>query len=152
MTSSLLQKIVAVTLLSVGCAVPQAYSADPVRIDSDVTRVESIPEVMAAARQEYALGKYREAYGNFYWAAIQDHAPAQEMLGLMLLYGEELYGASIRRDVNSAEKWFNDAASHGLPVARFMGDALARRKLGQPIASRKAALLNQTMASENVRP
>ena len=58
----------------------------------------------------------------------------------MLLYGEELYGPSIRRDVISAEKWFNEAASHGLPVARFMGDALAWRKLGQPIASRKAAL------------
>lgn len=150
MTSSLLRKILAIALLSVGVAVPQAQSADRVRIASDVTRVETIPEIMAAARQQYALGKYSEAYGNFYWAAIQDHAPAQEMLGLMLLYGEELYGPSVKRDFNSAEKWFNEATSQGSPVARFMGDALVRRKLGQPVASRKTALAKKTVVSGNV--
>ena len=94
---------------------------------------------MSTAHNQYALGKYREAYGNFFWAAIQNHAPAQELLGFMLLYGEDLYGPHVKRDVKEAGKWFKEAASQGLSVAAFMSDPSERRNLVLPAANRDTA-------------
>lgn len=136
MSGSLFCKACRLAALMLVLATPHVYAVDQARFDSDDARVESIPEAMISAHKQYALGKYREAYGNFFWAAIQNHAPAQERLGFMLLYGEDLYGPQVKRDVEEAKKWFKAAASQGLPVAAFMSDPVERRKVSQPVTTR----------------
>ena len=136
MFSSLFCKVCRVVALLLILSTAHVRAADQARFDSDDARIESIPEAMSTAHNQYALGKYREAYGNFFWAAIQNHAPAQERLGFMLLYGEYLYGPQVKRDVEEAEKWFKAAASQGLPVAAFMSDPVERRKVSQPVTTR----------------
>lgn len=139
MSGSLFCKRSSVAALMLALATPHVCAADQARFDSDEARVESIKEAMISAHQQYALGKYWEAYGNFFWAAIQDHAPAQELLGFMLLYGEDLYGPQVKQDAKEAGKWFKAAASQGLPVAAFMSAPLERRNVVLPAAKRDTA-------------
>ena len=44
--------------------------------------------------------------------------PAQEMLGLMYLYGSQLYGEAIGRDFPEAQRWLEMAARQGSMLAR----------------------------------
>ena len=45
---------------------------------ADDTHVASVEDAWSAALVQYADGRYTEAFGNFFWAAIRDHAQAQE--------------------------------------------------------------------------
>lgn len=88
---------------------------------------------LADADTSYALGleaaadhRYREALTHFRQAAEQGHGDAQRTVGLMLLYGERLYGEEIRRDRAQARRWLELAADDGCEVASFMLKASTR--------------------------
>jgi len=51
-------------------------------------------------------------------AAEAGDRAAQEMLGLMYLYGSRLYGNGIKRDTAEAERWLERAAAQGSVLAR----------------------------------
>jgi TPR repeat protein len=87
---------------------------------TDDTFVETVRDSIARADAAYALGKFREAYEYYYWAAIRDHARAQEIIGLMRLYGPELFGAEVARDRVEAAFWLREAARRGREVAAFL--------------------------------
>lgn len=97
---------------------PQAHAqAQPI---ADDTFVETVGDSIARADEAYAQGKFAEAYQYYYWAAIRDHARAQEIVGLMRLYGPELFGREITRDRVEAAFWLREAARRGREVAAFL--------------------------------
>jgi TPR repeat protein len=64
----------------------------------------------------------REAYMNtteeYRRAAEAGNRSAQEMLGLMYLYGSQLYGEGIIRDLREATRWLELAAAQDSVLAR----------------------------------
>jgi TPR repeat protein len=64
----------------------------------------------------------REAYMNtideYRRAAQAGNRSAQEMLGLMYLYGSQLYGEGVIRDLREATRWLELAAAQESVLAR----------------------------------
>src|SRR5580698_8206046 len=64
----------------------------------------------------------REAYVNtieeYRRAAEAGNRSAQEMLGLMYLYGSQLYGKGVVRDLHEATRWLELAAAQDSVLAR----------------------------------
>lgn len=64
----------------------------------------------------------KEAYVNTFLeyrrAAEAGNRSAQEMLGLMYLYGSQLYGEGVRRDLREATHWLELAAAQDSMLAR----------------------------------
>src|SRR5450830_1449739 len=72
-----------------------------------------------AADRSYELGmeaatnyRYAEALMHFQAAAERGDQAAQRNLGLMLLYGERLYGNDVRRDHEQAKRWLQTASDN----------------------------------------
>jgi TPR repeat protein len=91
----------------------------------------STPAAVAASRS-YERGleatsnyRYSEALMHFQAAAEQGERSAQRTLGLMLLYGERLYGPDIHRNHEQAKRWLQAAAASGCEVSAFMLKAMA---------------------------
>lgn len=97
--------------------------AAPVRADD--TYVAPVEEAWELAQAQYAQGRYAEAFGNFYWAAIRDHAQAQEIVGMTYLLGPRVYGPAIRADRAEAAFWLGEAGKRGREVGRHVQCALA---------------------------
>lgn len=97
-----------------------------VRAHADDTYVAPIEEAWETAQAQYAQGRYGDAFGNFFWAAIRDHAQAQEIVGMMYLLGPAVYGPAIRADRAEAAFWLGEAARHGRDVGRHMHCVLAQ--------------------------
>jgi TPR repeat protein len=74
-------------------------------------------EVGLAAATDY---RYSDALAQFRVAAQEGNRDAQRTLGMMLLYGEHLYGADVHRDGGEAIHWLKSAASSGCEVSTFM--------------------------------
>ena len=70
--------------------------------------------------------RYSEALMHFTAAAEQGHRDAQRNLGLMLLYGDLLYGRDISRNRKQAKRWLQAAAANGCDVSSFMLKVLAQ--------------------------
>ncbi len=111
-------------------------AALPARADD--TRVATVEEAWDVAHSQYDQGRFAEAFGNFFWAAIRDHAQAQEIVGLMYLLGPEIYGPGVRRDPQEAAFWLAEAGRRGREVARYV-DCMSRRPAA-PQAVRSAAV------------
>ena len=86
-----------------------------------------------AVNPSYELGleasskyRYSEALMHFTRAAEQGDGSAQRSLGLMLLYGDRLYGAEVPRNHEQARRWLQAAAGQGCEVSSFMLKAMAR--------------------------
>lgn len=107
---------------------------------ADDTRVATVEEALGMAHAQYAEGRYAEAFGNFFWAAIRDHAQAQEIVGMMYLLGPETYGPGVRREPGEAAFWLAEAGRRGREVARYM-DCMSRRPPVQQAATRAGATL-----------
>ena len=75
-----------------------------------------------------AVGDYRYSVAlmNFTAAAERGDRDAQRSLGLMLLYGERLYGSDVHLDRQRGERWLRAAAAQGCEVSSFMLKVLAR--------------------------
>ena len=86
-----------------------------------------------AVNPSYELGleasssyRYSETLKHFTRAAEQGDRDAQRSLGLMLLYGERLYGRDVPRNHEQAKRWLQAAAGQGCAVSSFMLKAMAR--------------------------
>jgi TPR repeat protein len=51
-------------------------------------------------------------------AAAEGNRSAQEMLGLMYVYGSQLYGKGVTRDLREATRWLELAAAQDSVLAR----------------------------------
>lgn len=93
------------------------------------------PTVMAASPSAYELGlaaaadyHYAEAQRYFQAAAEQGDRNARRTLGLMLLYGGQLYGQEIAGNREQARRWLQAAAADGCEVSAFMVKTLAQSR------------------------
>jgi len=80
-----------------------------------------------ANSSDYDLGQqasesYQYSVALMHFAAAAEHGDkdAQRNLGLMLLYGERLYGAEVHADQPQALRWLKLAASQGDEVSALM--------------------------------
>lgn len=101
---------------------------------ADDTYVAPVEDALELAQQQYAKGRYREAFGNFYWAAIRDDARAQEIVGLMYLVGRKVYGPSVRTDKSEADFWLGEAKRRGRNVERSVDCATRGAREGRRAA------------------
>lgn len=69
------------------------------------------------AVEAYERTHYAESVRLLRPAAQDGNLRAQEMLGLMHLYGAALYGAEVPRDLDQARYWLKRAAAAGSAVA-----------------------------------
>ena len=110
---------------------------------ADETYIAPVEDAWRDAQVQYAEGRYKDAFGNFYWAAIRDHAQAQEIVGMMYLLGPETYGPGIRRDPGEAEFWLKAAGQGGREVADYVRCTMRRapeqRDADWPAAARNCA-------------
>lgn len=104
-------------------ATTPAQAAAPL---ADDTFVETVGDSVVRAEAAYAVGRFDEAYQYFYWAAIRDHAFAQEMVGMMLLLGRDTFGPGVAADREGAAFWLAQAASRGRATAAHLAAALER--------------------------
>lgn len=61
-------------------------------------------------------------------AARSGHRGAQELLGLVLLQGPELFGPQVPRDLCTARRWLSEAALQGSEVGRLQRDLMNRQR------------------------
>ncbi len=101
---------------------------------ADDTYVAPVHEAWREALVQYSEGRHAEAFANFFWAAIRDHAQAQEIVGMMYLLGPEFYGPGVRRDPQEAAFWLSEAGGRGRETARYM------RCLMDPAGAREGSL------------
>ncbi|WP_296506438.1 hypothetical protein [Rhodoferax sp.] len=81
-------------------------------------------EIGLAAAMDY---RYSEALVQFRVAATQGNRDAQRTIGLMLLYGERLYGADVHRNDEEAIHWLKSASASGCETSSFVLQKLALR-------------------------
>jgi hypothetical protein len=114
---------------------------------ADDTYVAPVEDAFDVAMKQYGEGRFVDAFGNFYWAAIRDHAQAQEMVGLMQLLGPQVYGPGVRTDREEARFWLAEAGKRGRSVAHNKQCALdqATKRVIAPALIR-ACLQNATTA------
>ncbi len=105
------------------CACACAF-AGPAHADD--TYVAPVEEALELAQKQYVKGRYGEAFGNFFWAAIREDARAEEIVGLMYLVGQKVYGPTVRADRVAAQFWLAEAARNGRQSARSAQCALAQ--------------------------
>lgn len=72
------------------------------------------------AQEAIADHRYAEARSQLQLAAEQGDRDAQRSLGLMLLYGEALYGPQVRADRAQARRWLQTASERGCEVSSFI--------------------------------
>lgn len=80
-----------------------------------------------AALAEANNGHYAMALSYYRIAAEQGDRAAQRIAGLMLYYGERLYGEEIHQDLPAAKIFLSMAAAQGCEVSKFMLGKLAAR-------------------------
>lgn len=114
---------IAATATLMLAAAPGGALAAPL---NDDTYVETVDDSIARAEGAYAAGQFGEAYQFFYWAAIRNHARAQEMVGVMLLLGSDTYGPQVAANRGEAAFWLQQAASRGRDTAAHLAAALGR--------------------------
>lgn len=61
-------------------------------------------------------------------AAGAGHVGAQELLGVVLLQGPELFGPQVARDPCAARQWLARAAGQGSEVGRLQRDLMNRQR------------------------
>lgn len=75
---------------------------------------------LATADAEYEVQHYAAALAAYEQAAHQGDHRAQEVAGLMCLYGDALYGPQVSRDLPRARYWLQQAAAGGSEVAQSL--------------------------------
>lgn len=99
------------------CVSPLASAADP----------ESEYEAGLRAAQEL---RYAQALHYFTQAAAHGHRDAMRTAGLMLLYGEKLYGPEVHRDWVMGMHLLAEAANRGSKISALVLKQVARHHLG----------------------
>lgn len=81
-----------------------------------------------AAQEAYAKQHFAIALAEYRRAAEAGERSAQEIVGLMYLYGPRLYGTAVDRDVAAAKLWLCRAAAQQSEVARYVVARLDERE------------------------
>ena len=71
---------------------------------------------------------YGQMLDHLHIAAQGGHRGAQELLGVVLLQGRQLFGAQVTRDACAARIWLARAAEQGSEVGRLHRDLLNRQR------------------------
>jgi TPR repeat protein len=82
------------------------------------TQASEASETSQFADAEYEIQHFASALAAYERAAQAGDVRAQEIAGLMCLYGGALYGDAVPRDLDRARRWFAMAAGNGSEVAR----------------------------------
>ncbi len=77
----------------------------------------ALEELQQSARTAYERRNFSQALRLYEQLSAQGHARAAEIAGQMLLFGESLYGASVRQDRTRAAVLLAQAAERGSPIA-----------------------------------
>lgn len=106
---------------------------------ASVSRAEDAaltPVALTVARADelYGRGAYSQAFAEYLVAAKRGHARSQEVIGMMLLLGPEMYGPAIERNRDSALRWLEEAARAGREVSGQIAQAIKRRDAAGGIA------------------
>jgi len=86
---------------------------------------ESEVEAALDAASEH---RYSDALAHYRIAAQFGNVDAQRNAGLMVLYGESLYGTEIHANRTEALQWLGLAAKNGCEVSTYVLAKLAARK------------------------
>lgn len=107
-------------LLSLAAGLPAGAMA------GRASAVASTSASLVAAQQAYYEGQYGHSLALFEQLAAHQNAEAAECAGFMLLHGDQLYGAQVRRNLPRAKALLLQAARSGRPGAAFMLNMLER--------------------------
>lgn len=110
-----LHAVLAAALLATGLPAAQADAPNP---------------YYAAGTEAAGELRYAAALAHFQQAAAAGDRDALRTSGLMLLYGEALYGPAIRQDRARAQELLRQAAAQGCEVSIFMLRQLEMRRRG----------------------
>jgi TPR repeat protein len=91
----------------------------------------SAEEEVALALEAQSAREYSVMVAHLERSANMGHLPAQELLGIVLLGGESLYGAGVPRDYCGAVKWFNRAYQGGSRVGEVYNTLLNQLGIGR---------------------
>jgi len=96
----------------------------------------------ADAELAYESGHFAEALALFEERGLEGDVPAQELVGMMYLFGPVLFGNDVAADPARAANWFRAAALNGSAKGQFVLAQMYRTGVGVPAdAARAAALL-----------
>jgi TPR repeat protein len=84
------------------------------------------------AHQAYEAGRYVEAQGKLLTSARKGDREAQELLGMMYAFGEDLY-PGVKRDPRAAVSWLQRAAGSRHATPRYVHCALLRKQSGKQL-------------------
>jgi TPR repeat protein len=82
-----------------------------------------------AATEAADEGEYAQALAMHRADAERGDPKAQEIVGLMLWFGDVLYGAQVPRDRIAAIEWLKRATAQGNQTARYMLATPAARRM-----------------------
>jgi len=100
-------KVVASSLQ--GCTLSAVPAAD-----------RALEDLQQCARTAYEQRHFSQALTLYEQLSAHGHARAAEIAGQMLLFGESLYGASVKRDRARAAVLLAQAAARGSPIAQHL--------------------------------
>jgi TPR repeat protein len=109
---------------------------------------------IAAACDEHAsadaaleAGDYAAALKLYHAAAVAGDVRAQEELGFMYWYGEEVYGPAVQSDPAAAFEWFARAAGQGSVIGSTMLAVLFKDESSTPVTQAVAVRSNMRPAA-----
>jgi TPR repeat protein len=111
---------------TLAAAVFAAFVLCPLAASGEHDTRDPFEQALAA----YEIGRYADAVSWLSIAGENNDVRAQQMLGLMYVYGEALYGPELPRNVGLGKAWLYRAEAQGSQVARF---AVSRLDKGQPV-------------------
>ena len=96
------------------CLVAAVAAAKPFDANADL----QIEQRYQLALEAQAGRDYRTMLVQLRQAATEGHPEAQEMLGMVLLTGQTLYGSAVKADRCEARNWMRRAAVQGSETAK----------------------------------
>ncbi len=109
------------------CLVAAVAAAKPFDVNADLQTEQRYQLALEAQ----AGRDYRTMLVRLRQAATEGHPEAQEMLGMVLLTGQTLYGSAVKADRCEARTWMLRAAEKGSETARVQLTFLNRLR-GSP--------------------
>jgi TPR repeat protein len=96
----------------------------------------------ADANLAHPTGPFSEALALFEERGLEGDVQAQELVGMMYLFGPALFGNDVTADPARAANWFRAAALNGSAKGQFVLAQMYRTGVGVPAnAARAEALL-----------
>lgn len=93
------------------------------------------------AESAYESGRYAEALALFEERGLEGDVRAQEVVGMMYLFGPALFGNDVTADPARAANWLRAAALNGSASGQFVLAQMYRNGVGVPASAARAAAL-----------